>query len=119
MSLKGKPSIFTTICGTVLTTLVNRYLPVLQSLNALPEAKAHTIKVVATFWKRNTQFLEIILDKFMNYRVLDPASIISWILSADNLQQNYSRYATFGQSPNLLSHSAQVLYLVNPENYPE
>lgn len=67
-----------------------RYLPLIQDFNSLPQNKLHTIKVTASFWARNTQFLEIILDKYMNYRVLDPASIISWVLSPAVLEEHHT-----------------------------
>lgn len=36
--------------------------------------------------------MEIILDKLMNYRVIDPKSILSWALSTEVLDANYTRF---------------------------
>ncbi|RIA87394.1 MIF4G like-domain-containing protein [Glomus cerebriforme] len=63
--------------------VIERYLPILQSLNETPEDKLHTVKIVAEFWKKNTQFLGILLDKLLNYRVIDASSIITWLFTKD------------------------------------
>ena len=67
-------------------------MSVLLELNMSNEQKLMTIQVAFEFWHQNTQFFEITLDKFMNYRILDPTSIISWILSGPVLQENYSQF---------------------------
>jgi len=36
---------------------------------------------------RDAQFFEIVLDKFVNYRILDPGSVINWILSSEVLEE--------------------------------
>ncbi|KAI8381201.1 armadillo-type protein [Radiomyces spectabilis] len=65
--------------------VVERYLEVMRYVNSTPEARLHTVQVVASFWKNNTQFLGIILDKLLNYRVVDPTSVIAWVFEADQL----------------------------------
>ncbi|ORX59900.1 ARM repeat-containing protein [Piromyces finnis] len=70
--------------------VVERYISILTSLNATNEAKDKTVRFVADFWKYNPQFLEIILDKLVNYRVVDPSNIISWILSDIILSDQYT-----------------------------
>ncbi|KAG1462785.1 hypothetical protein G6F56_005438 [Rhizopus delemar] len=59
--------------------VVERYLDVLRFLNSTPEGRLHTVQILASFWKDNTQFMCILLDKLLNYRVIDPTSVISWI----------------------------------------
>ncbi|KAI9476184.1 MAG: armadillo-type protein [Benjaminiella poitrasii] len=66
--------------------VVERYLDILRMLNSTPESRLHTIQIVASFWKNNTQFLGILLDKLLNYRVIDPTSVITWIFEEDQLQ---------------------------------
>ncbi|RHZ60069.1 hypothetical protein Glove_359g15 [Diversispora epigaea] len=61
--------------------VIERYLPILQALNETPEARLHTVKIVAEFWVNNTQFLGILLDKLLNYRVIDAFAVISWLFS--------------------------------------
>ncbi|KAI9492847.1 armadillo-type protein [Zychaea mexicana] len=66
--------------------VVERYLEVLRFVNATPEARVHTVHVVATFWKHNSQFLGILLDKLLNYRVIDPSSVIIWAFEKQQLE---------------------------------
>jgi len=70
--------------------VVERYISILTSLNETNEAKDKTVRVVADFWKYNPQFLEIILDKLVNYRVVEPSNIITWILSDIILSDQYT-----------------------------
>lgn len=66
--------------------VIERYLDVLRYVNTTPEGRFHTVQIVASFWKNNTQFLGILLDKLLNYRVIDPTSVITWIFEADQLK---------------------------------
>jgi nuclear cap-binding protein subunit 1 len=66
--------------------VVERYLDVLRFVNATPEGRLHTVQIVASFWEHNTQFLGILLDKLLNYRVIDPASVINWVFEPNQLQ---------------------------------
>ncbi|KAI8333346.1 armadillo-type protein [Chlamydoabsidia padenii] len=66
--------------------VVERYLEVMRHLNGTHEEKMRTVKTVATFWKSNTQFLCILLDKLLNYRIVDPTSVIAWVFESDQLE---------------------------------
>ncbi|KAG2227596.1 hypothetical protein INT45_002281, partial [Circinella minor] len=66
--------------------VVERYLEVLRFVNTTPEARVHTVTVVASFWKQNSQFLGILLDKLLNYRVIDPTSVITWAFEQQQLE---------------------------------
>ncbi|OUM65327.1 hypothetical protein PIROE2DRAFT_7708, partial [Piromyces sp. E2] len=70
--------------------ILNVVESILTSLNVTNEAKDKTVRFVADFWKYNPQFLEIILDKLVNYRVVDPSNIITWILSDIILSDQYT-----------------------------
>lgn len=87
-----------------------RYLEVLRYVNSSPEARLRTVQIAAAFWKDNTQvsrlihipiiysfaniqFLGIILDKLLNYRVIDPASIITWVFETQQSDSAYRFYA--------------------------
>ncbi|KAI9326716.1 armadillo-type protein [Obelidium mucronatum] len=71
--------------------VVERYVKILQLINSNPDDKYQTVQIIAAFWKENPQNLEICLDKLMNYRVVDPPSIISWALDMQLLDTEYSR----------------------------
>ncbi|KAG9298758.1 hypothetical protein G9A89_012826 [Geosiphon pyriformis] len=70
--------------------VIERYLPILQSLNVTSESRKHTVIIVADFWANNTQFLGILLDKLLNYRVIDAIAVISWLFS-DKTQNDFPR----------------------------
>ncbi|KAJ3212431.1 Nuclear cap-binding protein subunit 1 [Entophlyctis luteolus] len=72
--------------------VVERYVKILQQFNEQPEHKLRTVRIIADFWKHHTLNLEIVLDKLMNYRIIDPTSIISWVLDMDLLETEYSRW---------------------------
>ncbi|KAJ3050418.1 Nuclear cap-binding protein subunit 1 [Rhizoclosmatium hyalinum] len=76
----------------VLITRRHRYVKTLQQFNTNEQDKLHTVQIITTFWASNTQNLEICLDKLMNYRVIDPVSIIHWVLSEEVLRGQYSRW---------------------------
>ncbi|KAF9425880.1 Component of the cap-binding complex (CBC) [Entomortierella beljakovae] len=71
--------------------VIERYLTILQRLNSTPEARLHTVKIVAQFWKNNTQFLGILLDKMLNYRVVDAIAIVKWVFEPEVWQNEWHR----------------------------
>ncbi|KAI9311540.1 armadillo-type protein [Dichotomocladium elegans] len=73
--------------------VVERYLDVLRYVNGTPEARLHTVQIIAEFWKENRQFMGILLDKLLNYRIIDPASIISWVFEKQQLDRASNFYA--------------------------
>lgn len=72
--------------------VIEKYLTLLQSMNETPEARSHTVLHVFSFWASNTQFLEIILDKFVNYRIVDPRSILSHVVTVPVLEEFGTRH---------------------------
>ncbi|KAF9114720.1 Component of the cap-binding complex (CBC) [Mortierella sp. AM989] len=71
--------------------VIERYLTILQRLNSTPEARLHTVKIVAQFWRNNTQFLGILLDKMLNYRVVDAIAIVKWVFEPEVWQNDWHR----------------------------
>ncbi|KAJ1972034.1 Nuclear cap-binding protein subunit 1 [Dimargaris xerosporica] len=69
--------------------VIERYLPLLQKFSADGEAKRHIVEVVNDFWQLNPQFLTIIIDKLLNYRVIDPSAVITWALNPRRLVLSY------------------------------
>ncbi|ORZ00493.1 armadillo-type protein [Syncephalastrum racemosum] len=65
--------------------VVERYLEVLRWVNSNPETRTQTVSIVASFWRHNTQFLSIMVDKLLNYRVIDPTSVVTWAFESDQL----------------------------------
>ncbi|KAF9190188.1 Component of the cap-binding complex (CBC), partial [Haplosporangium sp. Z 767] len=71
--------------------VIERYLQILQRLNGTREARLHTVKIVAQFWKNNTQFMGILLDKMLNYRVVDAIAIVKWVFEPEVWQNEWHR----------------------------
>lgn len=71
--------------------VIERYLTILQRMNSTPEARLHTVKIVAQFWKNNTQFMGILLDKMLNYRVVDAIAIVKWVFEPEVWQNEWHR----------------------------
>ncbi|KAG0190907.1 Component of the cap-binding complex (CBC) [Apophysomyces sp. BC1034] len=72
--------------------VVERYLELMRYVNSTPEGRLHTVQIVASFWKNNSQFLGILLDKLLNYRVIDPTSVITWTFESEQLQNAARSY---------------------------
>eukprot|EP00842_Homolaphlyctis_polyrhiza_P003640 jgi/Hompol1/4277/HPOL_003575-RA len=72
--------------------VIERYITILQSWNSTIEARMHTIQITTDFWHDNTQFIEIILDKLTNYRIVDPKTVLSWVFQTKILDQMHSRF---------------------------
>ncbi|KAG0233647.1 Component of the cap-binding complex (CBC) [Actinomortierella wolfii] len=68
--------------------VIERYLAILQRMNSTPEARLHTVKIVASSWRNNTQFMGILLDKMLNYRVVDPIAIVKWVFEPEVYGKN-------------------------------
>ncbi|KAJ1989205.1 Nuclear cap-binding protein subunit 1 [Dimargaris cristalligena] len=66
--------------------VIERYLPLLQKFSADNEARRHIVEIVNEFWCHNPQFITIIIDKLLNYRVIDPAAVVAWTLNPLRLQ---------------------------------
>ncbi|POW03729.1 hypothetical protein PSTT_10910, partial [Puccinia striiformis] len=52
--------------------VLERYLELLKTLTNSASSRAILLKTVTKFWKKNGQFELIIIDKLLEYRVIDP-----------------------------------------------
>lgn len=57
---------------------IERYLSLLKFFSKDTEAKAQILDTAAKFWRRNSQMIAIVFDKFMQYQVVDPADVVAW-----------------------------------------
>ncbi|KAI8070881.1 armadillo-type protein [Gongronella butleri] len=72
--------------------VIERYLDILRQINQKGSDKVRTVEIVASFWKDNSQFLAILLDKFLNYRIVEPTSVVAWVFESalmDNASRGY------------------------------
>ncbi|KAM0746015.1 hypothetical protein T439DRAFT_307230 [Meredithblackwellia eburnea MCA 4105] len=63
--------------------VLERYLALLRSLTPSEASRVELINTVARFWKRNAQFRLIVIDKLLQYRLLDPTDIVAWVFEKD------------------------------------
>ncbi|ORY91755.1 MIF4G like-domain-containing protein [Leucosporidium creatinivorum] len=61
--------------------VLERYLPLLRTLSPSPATRIELLSILATFWRRNSQFHLIVLDKLLQYRLVDSADVIAWVFS--------------------------------------
>ena len=66
---------------------IERYLPLLRNLAAggisvasgsSSEARSDILSAVLAFWKQNKHMVVIVLDKLMQYQIVDPPDVIRW-----------------------------------------
>ncbi|THH27714.1 hypothetical protein EUX98_g6476 [Antrodiella citrinella] len=66
---------------------IERYLPLLRNLAAggiltasgsSYEARNDILSAVLAFWKHNKHMVVIVLDKLMQYQIVDPTDVITW-----------------------------------------
>lgn len=75
-----------------LLNVIEKYLPLLQKWNETMDARLLTAEITCSFWSLNTQFLEIILGKLINYRILDSKAVITWLISEKTMDDNFDRF---------------------------
>lgn len=64
-----------------LILVLERYQDLLRAFNTTQEEMFETLYIVAAFWKNNTQYLEIAIDRLTNYRIVSDEAAVSWLLS--------------------------------------
>ncbi|TPX38878.1 hypothetical protein SeLEV6574_g07548, partial [Synchytrium endobioticum] len=73
-------------------TAIERYLTILKSLAVFSAAKYHMVQIVAEYWYYKPEMMEILLDKLVNYGVIDSPSLISWVLAPETLEEGCTRW---------------------------
>ena len=86
-----------------LLNIIERHLPLLQGSNDTEEKKQLTCEIISIFWESNSQFLEIIVGKMVNYRIIDPKSVLQWLISDDYLSRHYDQFYVWSTLTTTLS----------------
>ncbi|GAA5937525.1 hypothetical protein JCM10213_007267 [Rhodosporidiobolus nylandii] len=73
---------------------LERYLTLLRHLTPSQSTRQHLLTIVATFWRRNPQFHLIVLDKLLQYRLVDTRDVVVWVF-ADEKEQEGARKKTW------------------------
>ncbi|KAJ1915011.1 Nuclear cap-binding protein subunit 1 [Mycoemilia scoparia] len=71
---------------------IERYMPVLQKYSAGSDAKLHIAKITEEFWILNPQMYVITLDKLLNYRVIDPITVVEAVFDAGSHLGQWNRF---------------------------
>ncbi|GAA5821849.1 hypothetical protein JCM11251_004742 [Rhodosporidiobolus azoricus] len=66
---------------------LERYLTLLRNLTPSASARQHLLTVVAAFWRRNPQFHLIVLDKLLQYRLVDTRDVVIWVFAPESEQE--------------------------------
>jgi hypothetical protein len=69
---------------------VSRYLSSLVGMNNNPQSRTQTVKVLANLWRHNEQFLIILLDKLIAYRILDTSTVLNWVFAMILPEETYT-----------------------------
>ncbi|KAJ2311765.1 Nuclear cap-binding protein subunit 1 [Coemansia sp. RSA 2705] len=64
---------------------IEKFMPALQKFGETAAAKLQIAQVVEDFWRKNTQFMAITIDKLINYRVIDPATVVAMLFDASHV----------------------------------
>lgn len=69
-----------TVC---ISTVAYRYLVLLRELTDSPEHRLNFLRSCARFWSTNPQFLYIVFDKLLQYRLIDPIDMVTYLFTGD------------------------------------
>jgi nuclear cap-binding protein subunit 1 len=81
------------ISGSFIAVFLARYLSSLVTVNANPQNRAQTVKIIVNFWQYNEQFLAILLDKLVAYRILDNLTVVNWLFTDVIPNANFPLFA--------------------------
>lgn len=61
--------------------IVERYHALLRQLSSTPAMRTAILASTTRFWARSPQWVQIVFDKLMQYRIVEPADIVTFIFS--------------------------------------
>ncbi|KAI8050587.1 MIF4G like-domain-containing protein [Syncephalis plumigaleata] len=71
--------------------ITERCLPLLKEYTTEAESKLQVVRIIETFWFENTQFLGIIIDRFLTYRLIEAVNIVQWLFD-DKHTPHFDRF---------------------------
>lgn len=75
--------------------ITERYLPLLHYVSSSDQAKFEVIRIVQKFWVKNRQMMMIVLDKFINYKILEPTTVVNWLFSPEGAFVDCNKYVDY------------------------
>jgi len=73
-----------------LVNALERFLPLLKKFIISHDTRLIAMKVVREYWRKNPQNIIIVTDRLLTYKLIDYASVVSWVFSADE-RSNFIR----------------------------
>jgi nuclear cap-binding protein subunit 1 len=63
--------------------ILERYITLLRDSTKSSTARLALLRSVARFWSRNSQFSGIVVDKLLQYRIVDPVDVVAHIFEGE------------------------------------
>lgn len=73
-----------------LLNVIERYHELLRSLSQTPEARVAILQSTAAFWTHSPQWILIVCDKLLQYRIVEPVDVVTFVF-ADDAQRDTDR----------------------------
>lgn len=79
-----------------------RYITLIREFTKSAGARLELLQSISRFWAHNSQFLMIVFDKLLQYRVVDPIDVVSWVFAGeqaivmgDNAPRDWTNFTTW------------------------
>ena len=79
-----------------ITALFSRFRDLIVAVMPNQDAKVFCLKTTFDFFVSNQQMMCIMIEKFLNFQLIEPSCIVSWIFSPYMLP-HFDRYATIAK----------------------
>lgn len=64
--------------------VIEKYIEVIKYLTADKDSRIDLLRSVSRFWIRNSQMKKIIVDKLLQYRLIEPTDVIQWLFNPND-----------------------------------
>ena len=76
--------------------VLERYINLLRHLSSSPPKRVLLLRAVSRFFAAQSQFNFIVVDKLLQYRVIDPIDIVDWAFGTTSEAGNEKRWSNLG-----------------------
>ncbi|TIA94146.1 hypothetical protein E3P81_00357 [Wallemia ichthyophaga] len=64
--------------------VIEKYIEVIKYLTADKDSRIDLLRSVGRFWVRNSQMKKIIVDKLLQYRLIEPTDVVQWLFNPND-----------------------------------
>ncbi|WFD43909.1 Nuclear cap-binding protein subunit 1 [Malassezia psittaci] len=68
-----------------LLNIIERYHDLLRSLSQNPQARLEMLASTVRFWARSPQWVMIVIDKLLQYRIVEPLDVVQFVFTPTDL----------------------------------